>query len=85
MVPFLVWTTAVVEIRTGTIGIISMPAGTEIKVRMPGTRLPQTTKAVPTLLNQRRPSLVQQVWYSLGVLGSSGAWHPHLDLRAGRY
>ena len=38
---------AVVQSRNGAIGIISMPAGTEIKVRIPGTRRPQNTRAVP--------------------------------------
>ena len=38
---------AVVQIRKGVIGISSIPAGTEISVRMPGTKRPQNTSAVP--------------------------------------
>ena len=38
---------AVVHIRKGTSGISSIPAGTEIKVLIPGTNLPQKTKPLP--------------------------------------
>ena len=38
---------AVVQSKKGVMGIISMPAGTEIKVRIPGTSRPQNTNAVP--------------------------------------
>jgi len=42
----------VVQIKNFLNGISSMPAGTEIKVLIPGTNLPQKTKEPPYLSNQ---------------------------------
>ena len=41
----------VVQIKNCLNGISSMPAGTEIKVLIPGTNRPQKTKEVPYLSN----------------------------------
>ena len=41
----------VVQIRNFLKGISSIPAGTEIKVLIPGTNLPQKTKETPYLSN----------------------------------
>jgi len=41
----------VVQIKNFLNGISSMPAGTEIKVLIPGTNLPQKTKETPYLSN----------------------------------
>ena len=41
----------VVQSKNFLNGISSMPAGTEIKVLMPGTNLPQKTKETPYLSN----------------------------------
>ena len=42
-----------VQSRKGNSGILPMPAGTEISVRMPGTSRPHSTTALPWRLNQR--------------------------------
>ena len=43
---------AVVQNIKGVRGINSIPAGTDINVRIPGINLPQKTKAIPYLENQ---------------------------------